>query len=173
MHSAETYTSFLAEELRKVLEIDLPNNFERIFLRHISLIGMNNYAELGSLVMLECLEKKAQGKDIDGDELLRIVDRIRHRIVRQARREIPVDMAKNFAMRGIRADINPERTALLRDILSKFLKHLSPLQVFLFNYFFIEGNKDKKQILDSLNISQATLYRRLEDIRKAFRDFMG
>ena len=68
---------------------------------------------------------------------------------------------------------NIEETALLRHRFSIFLKNLSYDEIRIFEYFFIEEEKDKEKIIKELGISQATFYRRLEGIKQKFRHFVA
>jgi hypothetical protein len=163
------YSSSLKKELHK-LQVELPDKFEDIFIKNVYRIGISNYVELGSWIMIECLEKKKKEEYIDEQTLLRIIDNIRHRIARRMRHEGPQKILTN---EEIDTRTNIEETALLRHRFSIFLKNLSYDEIRIFEYFFIEEEKDKEKIIKELEISQATFYRRLERIKQKFRHFIA
>jgi hypothetical protein len=81
------YASRLIEILQRELRLDLPPGFAKVFLWHAKKVGSSNYEDLGSLLLLECLEARNKGVTLDAKEVARALDRVRHRVVREIRRQ--------------------------------------------------------------------------------------
>ena len=92
--SAALYATFLANCIRDELGVEIPDHFAAQFLSHVRRLGSVDYEDFGSLVLLECEEKRRSRQPLDEQELLRLLDRIRHRVVRKARRELPLETAQ-------------------------------------------------------------------------------
>lgn len=163
------YASSLAEKLQTVLQIKLPRNFNYLFIQNALRVGVDNYQDFGSLIILECLEEKERGKEVHEKELSHIIDRVRHRITRQVHREVPVNTIESVEREAVRG---LEKMALLRKDFSTFLKHLSSLHLIIFHHFFLEENSDREKMLKALKISQATFYRELRELKKLLRNFV-
>lgn len=160
------YAAYLAKCLG-VLGVDVPDSFEKLFVWHARRAGPGNYEDLGSLILLECQERKVEKVGVDGQELKRMVDRIRHKMTRRAGRETPLDITG----RAVSKDTpNAEGTEAVLHRLSLFLQELSPTHALLFELHFVQG-QPVRQIEQKCGIPKSTVYGKLAEIKQAFRGF--
>jgi RNA polymerase sigma factor (sigma-70 family) len=130
---------------------------ERSLSAHFARVGRSNFDDLGSWVLLECLEKYRGGTKVDWAEVLRAADRIRRRITRQHAREraLPdADVAVDAAASSPSSAID----------LKSLLKNLPQTDLVIFHSFYLEGKKPA-DIGERLGMSQAQVYRRLGTVR--------
>src|SRR5690348_2679038 len=80
---ASEYTKGLANELQSIGAV-LPQNFNRMFLGHARRLSQGSHSDLGTLLIIECLEAKKQGIALTAIEIQRAIDRVRHRLSREA-----------------------------------------------------------------------------------------
>jgi len=163
--SLREYTSFLASCLRKLSRIDLPSGFESLFMSHAKRLGTGEYEDLGSLVLIECHEQTRRGEQVTERDLKRIIDRIRHRISRRARRELPMDVDERLPDKS---SVSWER---MESAVRGFIDQLDPVDMLVFDARFLQG-KRAADIAADLGIPQASLYRRLISIREAFEAYV-
>lgn len=143
----------------------MPPNFESQFVFQAKRLGSVDYEDLGSLVLLECQEKLANGDAVDSQEIQRIVDRLRHRLARRARREIPMEMAEHLPDK---ASVSPEHTdAAVRE----FMGRLSPLEAVVFELRCLQG-QHVQSLASQTGLSSATIYRMLNSVRRKFEAFL-
>lgn len=161
----ERYASFLADCIRRVFGITLPPNFESQFFFHAKRLGSVDYEDLGSLVLLECQEKLAAGKSMDAQEIQRTVDRLRHRLARKARRELPLEMAEDLPAK---ASVSPERA---KAIVREFIDRLSPIEAVVFELRCLQG-QHPQSIASHTGLSPATIYRIQNSVRGKFEAFV-
>jgi len=163
--SLDEYASFLAACLRDNLRVELPPGFKSFFVSQAKRLGTGDYEDLGSLVLIECHEQNRRGEPVTERDLRRIVDRIRHRLARRARREPPMDVDERL----------PDKSGMswerLEGALHGFVHQLDPVEILVFDMRFLQG-KRAADIATDLGIPQATLYRRLAAIRKAFESYV-
>jgi hypothetical protein len=82
--SREAYAAFVIACIERIFSVSLPKSFLSAFLGHARYIdGFLDYEDFGAYVLVECQERKVAGLATDEKELLRMLDRIRHRLVRQ------------------------------------------------------------------------------------------
>ncbi len=77
------YAHQLADALNQI-GADLPAGFEGLFVIQASRVGEGAHGDLGALLMIECLEAKRAGQVLDAAEVRRALDRVRHRLIREA-----------------------------------------------------------------------------------------
>jgi RNA polymerase sigma factor (sigma-70 family) len=79
------YAHELADALNQI-GADLPAGFEGLFVLRARRVGEGAPGDLGALMMIECLEAKRAGRVLDATEVRRALDRVRHRLIREASR---------------------------------------------------------------------------------------
>ncbi|MEQ8791760.1 MAG: sigma-70 family RNA polymerase sigma factor [Pirellulaceae bacterium] len=156
------YAQFLAHCLSGELGISVPQNFGEQFVRHARRLGSIEYEDLGALVLLECCERRESR--ISEAELRKMIDRIRHKLARAARRHAGVAPADE----RITA---PSQLASreLESRLSIFCESLSDEERTIFSLMYVDG-LSPKQVASLLNISLATVYRRIADLKARFKN---
>lgn len=77
------YAHQLAGALNQI-GADLPAGFEGLFVIQSRRVGEGAHGDLGALLMIECLEARRAGKVLDAVEIRRALDRVRHRLIREA-----------------------------------------------------------------------------------------
>jgi hypothetical protein len=162
------YAARFARLLRDSLKIDLPESLEHVFIRQAKRVGVANYEDLGSWVLLECLERKASGEVMSQEGVFRAIDRVRKRITRRARRLLISGAILGQLAEPPRAI--PEKTNLIVNEFREILSGLSPIHVLVFDCLFL-NKKGAKEVAAELNLSLATVYRRADDIKRAFAEF--
>lgn len=169
--SVSRYARDLVLMLREA-GIEVPPSFKGAFIREAKRVGESNHEDLGSLVLLGCLELKKVLKEKLKDEpqwledelrgkVLRVLDTERHNLLRQLRRarQLEFDRAQNL----------PPDRRLVIDQFRELLTRISPLHVMLFEQRYLEG-QPIDQLCSQFKMSRATLYRRLAEIVKTYRD---
>jgi hypothetical protein len=164
--SSRTYSAYLAQLLRNIIGVELPHNFENIFLSHAARVGTSNFEDLGSLIVLECIEVKSHGIDVNSDTLNRIIDRVRHRIARGIRREVQ----SNYEPADPRRPV-PDKLDL-REFFEIAKAQLSPLHVLLFEQHYLDGRRID-DLAAELGLSKSTAYRMTKDIKNALINFLN
>ena len=86
VRDAAGYAHELAGALNQI-GAALPEGFERFFLLQSRRIGECAHGDLGTLLMIECLEAKRAGRVLDAAEVRKALDRVRHRLSREASTE--------------------------------------------------------------------------------------
>jgi len=164
-HTARGHAGLLIKHLTETLTLGLVlpadqqecAKLERSLSAHLARVGRSNFDDLGSWVLLECLEKYRGGATVDWAEVLRAADRIRHRITRQQTRERALPDA-NVAVDAAAA--SPSSAIDLKSLLEK----LPQTDLIIFHSFYLEGKK-AADIGERLGMSPAQVYRRLSDVR--------
>jgi DNA-binding CsgD family transcriptional regulator len=77
------YIETLQQEL-SAIGAQVPSDFGFLFSWHTTKLDGASYEDLGSLLLIECLEAKQSGVLLDAKELRKSIDRVRHRISREA-----------------------------------------------------------------------------------------
>jgi RNA polymerase sigma factor (sigma-70 family) len=77
------YAHQLANALNQI-GADLPAGFEGLFVIQARRVGEGAHGDLGALMMIKCLEAKRAGRALDAAEVRRALDRVRHRLIREA-----------------------------------------------------------------------------------------
>jgi hypothetical protein len=144
--------------------IDLPINFASIFIWNAKrLDGWIDHEDLGSLLMLECQEQRTAGHTPPPVEVLRMLDRIRHRLVRQSMRT--PGSGDNIANLPSGQPREAEST------IAQFIKSLDCDSTVLFEMRYIDGLSMAKIGME-LGIPQSTLYRKLAKLQADLEDFI-
>jgi DNA-binding CsgD family transcriptional regulator len=112
--------------------------------------------DLAQWLLLEILENGAAGNPLDLAALKRMIHRLRQRIYRRSRREVPLDQSL------IDSVPDPSPTA---NTVGPDLSRLTEEELVIVS-LWMEG-MPPRAIANALGISAATLYRRLESIRNA------
>ena len=150
--SRAAYASFIRDYLGQFLGLSLPESFCRRFLRHAQFIsGWMDYEDFGAFVLLECHETwPATAADV-----FRVLDRVRHRLARQTRRQLETTPIEDVAS-------PPEYTAEIASLHER-LDKLDAADLLLLN-MLVEGTS-VSQAAEETGTSVATVYRRLKYIR--------
>ncbi|MDA1052997.1 MAG: sigma-70 family RNA polymerase sigma factor [Planctomycetota bacterium] len=164
-NSLREYAAFLETCLRDRLNIAPPSNLQAIFVSNARRLSPTDYEDLGSLILVECQEKLARGEPIDGTELTRIIDRLRHRMARSARREIPLDIARYLPSKS---SLSPDQAT---NALREFVAELTPTEAIVFERRCLH-DQSAGEIAKDTGLSQATIYRLLSSVRNKFRAFI-
>ena len=164
------YNVRLARLPRDGLGVELPDNFVAISRANAQRVGPSNFEDLGSLVLLECWELKKSGIALDVRSVVQVVDRIRHRIVRKAkrRREVPLISEPADASGGASLATPP----LANSIFSFLRSKSSALDVYVFEQRYLDG-RNVKDIANELGMPQSTVYDRLAKTKKALAAFLA
>jgi DNA-binding transcriptional ArsR family regulator len=164
-HTARRRAGLLIEHLTETLALGLEvpadereyAELERSLSAHFARVGRSNFDDLGSWVLIECLEKYRGGAGVDWAEVLRAADRIRRRIARRRAREraLPdADVAVAAAASSPSSAVD----------LESLLKNLPRTDLIIFHGFYLDGEKPI-DIGERLGMSQAQVYRRLREVR--------
>lgn len=120
-YEADRYVDRLIEELQAV-GAQLPPEFRGQFLRHARHLQGDSYGDLGALLVIECLEAKQQGRELDEVEIRRALDRVRKRLTREVSRWHPQPLTDSQVPdRGE----PPERRVILLDSLHRAMSGLT------------------------------------------------
>lgn len=161
--SLAQYAIFLQGNLNETFGITLSNRFSKFFRRDAARVGPQNYEDFGSLVFLECLERKANGRTIDEREIHRSIDTVRHRLVRSMKKATH-QPALDFAVSG-QSPVSYASDVERLDRLREALLRLSPAHSMLFELRYFRDLTDS-QIAKALGISRSTVHRRLQQVRE-------
>ena len=159
------YAAFLVACLRDSLNIELPPWFESYFISNARRLSVSFYEDLGSLVLIECQEEKGRGGAVSPQDLRRIVDRVRHRLSRGARRQLSMDAADTLPAEP---GLSQERTAAA---VRGFVSQLDPTDMLVFEHRIFLG-KPVAAVATELGLSPANVYRRVAAIRTAFETYV-
>lgn len=150
------------------VSIDVPDEFQRWFSWHASRVRLSDFEDFGSIVFLECLEAVDRGESIDSDALGRVLDRVRHRLVRHSQRAPSHDMTESHPDRSV----TPENvTAFVRGFCDAIRK-LPPEYMLIFQWYFLDG-REIPELRDVLGLSTATIYRRIAELKSAADEYLG
>lgn len=139
----------------------------RRFAYHVQRLGTSNEADLLSSVTLECLEELKKGGTVDDAAVLRIVDRVAQRLVRQVRRTgIPLLEEVPAEPTILPGEIDTFIASLRQKLLA-----LSPLHLELFDRCVV-GTESVSRLSKESGLPRRTLTRRLGEIREAVRDLL-
>jgi RNA polymerase sigma factor (sigma-70 family) len=160
------YARQLADALHQI-GADLPAGFERLFVLQARRVGEGTYGDMGALMMIECLEAKQAGRALDAAEVRRALDRVRHRLIREAsgqRRRFRQLADSDVADRDestVGQDV--ENLDTIRHMLSGLTaKESLALELFA-------GGMTSKEIGASLGVSAVAVRQWLSRIRKKLR----
>jgi RNA polymerase sigma factor (sigma-70 family) len=163
---AVCYAHQLANEL-KTIGADLPAEFLERFLFHARRVGEGAHADLGSLLVIECLEARRSGKALDAVEIGRALDRVRHRLVREAsswqRWFRQLGDSDVVDRRGSSTDQRVDDIDTIRLVLSA----LTPRESLALEWF--AQGRTSEEIGASLGVSSATVRQWLSRVRKRLR----
>lgn len=160
--SVRTIGETLVKNLGSTFHLRLPTDlteFDKLVGKitfHLSSVGPSNAEDLCSWIMLECLKEKSEGIEVDWPRVIRIADRIRHRIVRQASR---VRYLSDQMMEPA-SDTDPSFEIDLKEIISK----LKYNEFVIYHSYFLNG-EGAAEIGRELGISKSEVYRNINKIR--------
>ena len=162
------YALKLAGWLRELLGVEIsPESFVDVFLFNAARVGVSNYEDLGSLVLLECKTVLAGGSKITERELRRLVNRIQHQLTRKSKREVSgIRFANDIPDKDVASKQleKSEEEAELQKLLMG-LDHINSKNLMLL-YLLMEG-EDHKTIPTLLSMSQSEFYNRRNEIKQA------
>ncbi|MGE0481863.1 MAG: RNA polymerase sigma factor [Phycisphaerae bacterium] len=164
MHNHEAVESFqnLVDCLERGLGVSVPEGFKQSFFFHIGKLNVSDYEDMTSLIILECQEALVAGSELDKEMLVRIVDRVRHRLSRARGRLQLIDPQREPAPPSVEPDVSLD---ILDEVLNA-LAAISPLHVTLFELRYVR-HQQLNEISEALKMSRATVYRRLSEVRSA------
>lgn len=157
----------LADALNQI-GADLPAGFERHFVVQARRVGEGAHGDLGALIMIECLEAKRAGRVLDATEIRRALDRVRHRLVREASGQ-----RRRFRQLAI-SDVVDRREPMVGqevdnlDTIRMVLSGLTAQELLVFE-LFAEG-RTSEEIGRNLGVSSITVRQRMSRIRRKLRE---
>jgi RNA polymerase sigma factor (sigma-70 family) len=163
---AAGYAHQLAHEL-KTIGADPPAGFPELFLFHARRVGTGTHADLGALLVIECLEAKPSGRVLDAVEVGRALDRVRHRPIREA-----VGWRRRFRQLAD-SDVVDRRESMVGqrvddlDTIRLVLSELTPRESLALE-LFAEG-RASEEIGTSLGVSATAVRQWLSRARKRLR----
>lgn len=160
--SLSAYARTLAATIEEVFGVALSPAFIRAFVFEAFRVGPDEYEDLGQWLLLECHEMQQAGEPVSEQTVKRAVRRLRERLVRAARRQLAMDPSV-FA--DVAAD--DRGNASLSEIerrVRRIMDKLSPDEALVLHLSMAEG-QGPREIAESLGVSLATVYRRLEAVR--------
>jgi hypothetical protein len=131
---------------------------------HLSRFWPNALDDLVGCTLLECLEARPAGGVLSEDEILRALDRVRHRLTREAKRFQNGELAETAAEQVIPPD---EELELVLSEFRAFLATRDAGDAFLFQRHYLDG-VSPQELADEMGIALSTVYRRLKAIRDDF-----
>ena len=153
------YAEQLAKLLRHQLGIPVSADFRAVFLRNVSrLRPVADYEDLGALIIFECAERDRTR--MTSDALNTLVDTIRHRLARRAKRQAATTTIDELPIPA------PSQVDAL-DQARRFVASLAPEDALIFEMRFLDGAKIS-DIVDRLGLSMPTVYRRLNSLKADF-----
>jgi RNA polymerase sigma factor (sigma-70 family) len=160
-----------AEVLRTVFNVALSQRFYWAYKQDVRRVGPANREDFDALLMLECVEeeeKKGEGR-LEEDDVLRVMNRVRHRIVRHLQHRAGTLPLPEMV------EARPSSTASHESDFARAcreaLKPWGPDLLAVFERHFIEGLSNK-EIAAELGTSASTVSRRLEKIEEFLRRVM-
>ena len=167
--SIDKIAAFLAECLEQLFGLRLPANFADAFAWHARRLGSRtDYEDFASLVLLECQERRQAGEPIAADDVLRLLDRVRHRLMRQSNK-IPQ------TGRDLATIAAPEEKPPLsgkESVVAGFLDKLDCQTLVVFKMRYLD-EMSVAEISDFLGIPASTIYRWLSAARDQFKVFLS
>lgn len=160
----------LVRAIREVLGFDPNAEFVRQFLACKRRLGIDDSNDLGSLVLLECIEHLQTARTIDDAELMRVLDRVFHRVVRAARSY----HSRRLPLSGDEAALPEqefETSPLLMDI-SALARRLSPIDLEVFERYMLDEHSTVRGVADELRISPSALSRSIARLRVEIRKML-
>lgn len=165
--SASGQASHVKKILGEALGVAFSSKFDYRFYRHAMRVGPSNVEDLGSLLVVECLENF--GNHTDEQWIIQALERVVKRLTRESLREVPLTFSP-IAQHSA----EPEQTESLipHELRSVILSKLSTDQVkFLDLYLSVGENIDRvermKRTVLSLGMSQSKGYQMLQLIKSA------
>jgi Mga helix-turn-helix domain len=128
-------------------------------------VGSENREDLLSTIFLECAEVWQKHGHLNNELLRRIVDRVRHRLVREARRQ---PLGQESILDAISEMAPEDETEFVIRQFLELLKARSALDVLLFQKFFLENQKEIAALSNEFGLSTATIYRKLQAIQNEY-----
>jgi DNA-binding NarL/FixJ family response regulator len=163
------YAHQLADALNQI-GADLPQRFEGLFVLQARRVGEGAHGDLGALLVIECLEAKRAGRVLDAAEVRRALDRVRHRLIREAsgRRRRFRQLADSDSNVADRREAPVGQGADDLDTIRMALSGLTVPESLALE-LFAEG-RTSEEIGASLGASAGTVRQWLSRIRKKLRE---
>jgi ATP/maltotriose-dependent transcriptional regulator MalT len=161
------YAHQLAGALNQI-GADLPAGFEGLFVFQARRVGEGAHGDLGALLMIECLEANRVGKILDAVEIRRALDRVRHRLIREAsghRRRFQPLADSHVEERG-HSMVGQDVDNL--DTIRRVFSGLTARESFALESF--ADGMTSEEIGASLGVSSAVVRQWLSRIRKRLRE---
>jgi DNA-directed RNA polymerase specialized sigma24 family protein len=162
---ASAQAAYLSGLIKSIFGLHLSEVVVRGLRRYIASAGPENIEDLVSAILLECWEIHQAGAALTEPDVLRAADRLRQRLVRANRRTILTEKPETTPS----PDLPPEEEVML--VLREFqavLERSSPEEAFIFQRYYLDGQKDIKALAEELHVSPQTIYRWLSRIRHDF-----
>jgi AraC-like DNA-binding protein len=155
--------------LREYCNVEMSKRSMSLFLRQSKRLGKENEEDFFSNVVIECLETKKKGSDLDDIEVYRAIDRVAHRLFREIS-DIRIKHVDNRYIDSVYAERknSNDNTKMLIQLIDTISK-LPPLHLILFEKIFIEG-VSIQDVAQEAGVSKRTLYRQLNEIRNLVKD---
>ena len=156
---------YLASLLRASLGTELSQKTVSEINQHLGRVGTGNYDDLVAAIFLECWQEHKNGNRIDDERVRKAADRVRHRLIRSAKRVALVATPETSANASLPPD---DELNLVLNEFHTFLRNRSIQDAILFQRYYLDNQMDIKSLAVELQVSPATVYRRLESIRTEF-----
>lgn len=134
--------------------------FKPFLLGEYRRVGSQAYEDLGAMVITESIERMASGDGLKPATLTRIVDTLRHRIVREAKRIVHSHEAVSDGSEISESD--------LMTTIGAFIDSLDPVAAMLFTSHYIDG-VPVADLVDSTGMRKTTIYESLKESREQLR----
>lgn len=171
--SATYLASQFAAVSREVFGVPPTAEAARAFAANAHRLPPSERGDFLSLVVLEGLEARAAGLLANERELVRVLDRVRHRLVRQARRAL-ANRADSGAAGAAASppSVTPSEVTAVQEQFRRTLATLSPAHLLLFEETMVR-RQSVGRAAAALGVSSATAYRYFNEIRQAFADVLA
>lgn len=152
--------------LKDWLGIDAPDSFERSFLWLGQRLGHESVEDLGAWLILECAQMRRVGREVGDKALIRALNRVQKRLIRQHRREAPWPGLDTLPLaQTTDPPLVAVETQETMDRVAQFIERLSPEDALLLA--MLVDRHPVKQIATDLGWSIRTAYRRVRTLRMA------
>lgn len=157
------YARYLTDALRSALRVSVSDDAVAHIRDHFARFWRDALADLAAYTLLECLETRGPDAPPTEDDILRAVDRVRHRLSREAKRFGGGEIAD----RAQHAAPPDKALAVVLDEFRTLLEKRDARDAFLFQRHYIE-NVSPADLAEETGIPVSTVYRRLKAIRDEF-----
>lgn len=157
--------NYLSDLLRQFFHLPLSADAVAGIRRFLWRVGSENYEDLVSSIFLECWEEQRRGKVLTENDVVRIADKLRQRLLRSAKKTVATEAVEETPAPAASPD---EEIQLVLHEFQTFLQGRPALDAYLFQRYYLDGKKNVAVLAEELHVSSATIYRRLKAIKNSF-----